>query len=84
MSGKTDDYLVSDLLAVGCASVEKCNLVAAVVEHWPVGTNANPFSSDEPKYSNGLMQSFLNCKFEGGALRGAIIEGTPPWTQSPS
>jgi len=34
---------------------------------WSVGSSGNPFSSDAPKYNNGLMQPFLNFNFESGA-----------------
>jgi hypothetical protein len=34
---------------------------------WSVGSSGNPFNQDGPKYSNGLVQPFLNYNFEGGA-----------------
>ena len=34
---------------------------------WSVGNTGNPFSANAPKYSNGLVQPFLNYNFEGGA-----------------
>jgi hypothetical protein len=34
---------------------------------WSVGSSDYPFNSNAPKYSNGLMQPFLNYNFEGGA-----------------
>jgi hypothetical protein len=34
---------------------------------WSVGSTDYPFNSNAPKYSNGLMQPFLNYNFEGGA-----------------
>jgi len=34
---------------------------------WSVGTSGNPFNQDAPRYSNGLVQPFLNFNFEGGS-----------------
>jgi hypothetical protein len=34
---------------------------------WSVGSTDYPFNSNAPKYSNGLLQPFLNYNFESGA-----------------
>jgi hypothetical protein len=34
---------------------------------WSVGTTGNPFNSGASKYSNGLVQPFLNYNFKSGA-----------------
>jgi hypothetical protein len=34
---------------------------------WSVGSTDYPFNSNAPKYSNGLLQPFLNFNFESGA-----------------
>jgi hypothetical protein len=34
---------------------------------WSVGTTGNPFNKEASKYSNGLVQPFLNFNFESGA-----------------
>ncbi len=33
---------------------------------WSLGSSGNPFSRDAPKYSNGLVQPFLNYNFDSG------------------
>jgi hypothetical protein len=39
---------------------------ALVNNVWSVGSSGNPFNRDAPKYSNGLVQPFINYNFPSG------------------